>query len=348
MTGTEIFDVIFHELGPQGEPGKNGITPHIGENGNWFIGEEDTGKSSKGERGEDGESITIASIDESFEDGGVNIVTFSDGKILTIKNGKAGDRGEKGDTGEGFSVYKTYGSVEEMENDALNAPEGSFVLITSDVEEEDNAKLYAKSADGFVFLTDMSGAQGITGPQGPAGYSPIKGKDYFDGKDGTNATITGASATVDNNTGTPSVSVELSGTESERTFNFAFKNIKGEAGKDGQDGYTPVKGVDYFDGQPGKDGQDGKDGTSVTVSSVSESTSDGGENVVTFSDGKTITVKNGSKGNKGDKGDKGDTGSTGPAGYTPVRGTDYWTPEDKTAMVNDVLSALPTWSGGAY
>lgn len=28
---------------PFGEPGKDGITPHIGENGNWFIGEEDTG-----------------------------------------------------------------------------------------------------------------------------------------------------------------------------------------------------------------------------------------------------------------------------------------------------------------
>ena len=97
MTGTEIFDVVFHELGPQGEPGKDGITPHIGENGNWFIGEEDTGKSSKGERGKDGESITIASVDESFEDGGANTVTFSDGKSIIIRNGKKGDRGEKGD-----------------------------------------------------------------------------------------------------------------------------------------------------------------------------------------------------------------------------------------------------------
>lgn len=31
------------EPGPQGEPGVNGLTPYIGENGNWFIGEEDTG-----------------------------------------------------------------------------------------------------------------------------------------------------------------------------------------------------------------------------------------------------------------------------------------------------------------
>ena len=50
-----------------------------------------------------------------------------------------------------------------------------------------------------------------------------------------------------------------------------------------------------------------KDGTSVTVKSVSESTIDGGSNVVTFSDGKTVTIKNGSKGSKGEKGDKGDS-----------------------------------------
>ena len=60
---------------------------------------------------------------------------------------------------------------------------------------------------------------------------------------------------------------------------------------DGEDGYTPQKGVDYFDGQ---------NGTSVTVSTVTESTEDGGTNVVTFSDGKTLNVKNGSKGSKGD------------------------------------------------
>ena len=140
-------------------------------------------------------------------------------------------------------------------------------------------------------------------------------------------------------------------------------------GRDGKDGYTPIKGVDYFDGKDGNPGADGKDGTSVTVSSVSESTADGGSNVVTFSDGKTLTVKNGSKGSRGDKGDtgpkgdKGDTGATGPAGpsgpagangqngadgKTPEKGTDYYTEADKTEMVNRVISALPTWNGGSY
>jgi len=34
-------------VGPRGLPGKDGITPHIGENGNWFIGEQDTGNKAE-------------------------------------------------------------------------------------------------------------------------------------------------------------------------------------------------------------------------------------------------------------------------------------------------------------
>lgn len=93
----------------------------------------------------------------------------------------------------------------------------------------------------------------------------------------------------------------------------------GKDGEDGKDGYTPIKGIDYFDGTNGKDG---KDGASVTVSNVSESSADGGSNIVTFSDGKTLTVKNGSKGSKGDKGDKGETGATGEQGLQGEKGAD--------------------------
>ena len=48
------------------------------------------------------------------------------------------------------------------------------------------------------------------------------------------------------------------------------------------------------------------------------------------------------------KGDKGDTGAAGADGYTPVKGTDYWTAADKAEIVADTLAALPKWTGGNY
>lgn len=34
--------------------------------------------------------------------------------------------------------------------------------------------------------------------------------------------------------------------------------------------------------------------------------------------------------------------------HTPVRGTDYWTEADKQTILSEVLTALPTWTGGEY
>lgn len=86
----------------KGADGKDGITPHIGDNGNWYIGSEDTGKPSRGAsgtKGSDGTSVTITNVTESTEDGGSNVVEFSDGKTLTVKNGAAGADGTPGKDG---------------------------------------------------------------------------------------------------------------------------------------------------------------------------------------------------------------------------------------------------------
>lgn len=42
--------------GAPGAPGADGQTPYIGDNGNWWIGDVDTGKPSRGEKGESGDA----------------------------------------------------------------------------------------------------------------------------------------------------------------------------------------------------------------------------------------------------------------------------------------------------
>ena len=84
-----------------------------------------------------------------------------------------GGKGDKGDPGKDFSIYKTYASISAMNADKDNVPLTEFVLIASTVEDPDNAKLFVRSNDatsGFVYLTDLSGAQGIKGDRGYSSY----------------------------------------------------------------------------------------------------------------------------------------------------------------------------------
>ena len=52
--GTNGTDGAPGKDGADGAPGKDGITPTIGENGNWYLGDEDTGKPSRGATGPQG------------------------------------------------------------------------------------------------------------------------------------------------------------------------------------------------------------------------------------------------------------------------------------------------------
>ena len=79
---------------------------------------------------------------------------------------------------------------------------GDFVIIASNVEDPDNAKLYVKTSNGFNFITDMSGATGIqgpkgdtgetgpAGPQGPQGVQGIQGPQGEKGETGPAGTYT--------------------------------------------------------------------------------------------------------------------------------------------------------------
>lgn len=54
------------------------------------------------------------------------------------------------------------------------------------------------------------------------------------------------------------------------------------------------------------------------------------------------------RGKEGPQGPQGEPGAAGANGYTPVKGTDYWTEADKEAIVQDVLAAMPSAEGVAF
>lgn len=68
--------------------------------------------------------------------------------------------------GDAFTYKKEYPSVEAMEADwgTADVKLGEYVLInTDDVEDPDDAKVYLKTQEGWKFIVDLSGMQGIQG-----------------------------------------------------------------------------------------------------------------------------------------------------------------------------------------
>lgn len=68
--------------------------------------------------------------------------------------------------GDDFTYKKEYPSVEAMEADwgTADVKLGEYVLInTNDVEDPDDAKVYLKTQEGWKFIVDLSGMQGIQG-----------------------------------------------------------------------------------------------------------------------------------------------------------------------------------------
>lgn len=99
---------------------------------------------------------------------------------LKGKDGAKGDQGiqgVQGPTGKNFEIKKTYGSVAQMtSSNGAGLDDGDFVLIaTTNTNDVDNSKMYTWDGSKYVYLDDLSGAQGIKGDQGPQGIQGPKG-----------------------------------------------------------------------------------------------------------------------------------------------------------------------------
>ena len=101
----------------------------------------------------EGTSITVSNVSESTEDGGNNVVTFSDGKTLTVKNGKTGSTGATGANGASVTVSSVSESTSDGGENIVTFSDGKILTV----------KNGSKGSQG------VKGDKGDTGPQGPSG-----------------------------------------------------------------------------------------------------------------------------------------------------------------------------------
>ncbi len=137
-------------------------------------------------------------------------------------------------------------------------------------------------------------------------------------------------------------------TEDVDSLHFAFTLPKGDKGDKGEDGYSPEKGVDYWT-QEDVEAIDKKVSdeinyvnTSMQYATRTAAAAKAEANAATAAANAAVADLQAKADAGAFKGDKGDAGEDG---YTPVRGTDYWTAEDIAAIKGYVDTAI---LGGAW
>ena len=229
---------------------RDGITPHIGANGNWFLGSQDTGVSAAGQKGEPGEAgapgtpgqpgITphIDSATKHWMTGDTDTGISAEGTpgphgangadgvsptvsvasntgteyrlTITDKNGSITTPNLKGQNGAGS------GSVSVTVGETTTGAPGSNATVT-------NSGTASAPVLNFTIPRGDKGEPGIQGPKGDPGPAGANGRD---GTDGVSPTVAVASNT----------STEYKLTITDKNGSITTPNLKGQNGSGGGSG----------------------------------------------------------------------------------------------------------------
>lgn len=262
--GAHSFDVM------NGQDGGEAATPTIGENGNWYINGEDTGKPSRGEDGapgadgedgapgekgdpgepgEDGVSPTVAT--SSIEGGTHVVITDASGAHeFDVMNGADGADGAPGAPGEDGQD----GAPGAKGDPGADGADG-FSPTVQVADEEGSHTVTITDATGQHAFTVYDGQDGAPGEKGDPGEPGADGEDGApgaDGQDGVSPTV--ATSAIEGGT-------HVTITDASGAHEFDVMN-----GTDGAPGEKGDPGEDGAPGAKGDPGEDGADGFSPTVS----------------------------------------------------------------------------------
>ena len=258
------------DKGDPGATGPQGITPTIGENENWYLGNVDTGKPSRGRQGEKGEK------GETGATGATGPKGDTGPKGETGPRGPQGLQGIQGEPGKGLTISGYYATEQALAAAVTNPTAGDAYGVGT--AEPYDIYIYDGVTSAWVNNGPLQGAKGEKGDKGDTGAQGEPGKDGRPGAAGAPGTD-GITPTIGANgnwflgstdTGKPSRGEKgeqgVQGPQGEQgakgetgaagaTGPEGPQGPKGEQGPQGEPGatgpqgpagHTPVKGTDYF------------------------------------------------------------------------------------------------------
>ena len=143
-------DAGYYE-GTGGGSGTNGITPHIGENGNWYIGTEDTGVKAAGEDG-----VGITSVDEMGGDATrtTHRMNFSDGSYYEF-DVYHGDKGDPYTLTETDKAVIVSAATESMKSEGSGVVLYTPQTLTAAQQEQARANLGIVGEEQYEFVDSV-------------------------------------------------------------------------------------------------------------------------------------------------------------------------------------------------
>ena len=238
----------------------------------------------------------------------------------TGPKGEKGDQGEKGDKGDPGEK----GETGSQGIQGIQGPQG---------EQGPKGETGPQGPQG---MQGPQGPQGETGQQGPQGPQGIQGKPFT--IEDVYSTVQEMIADYDNKNINDYVMIQGNIEQEDNAKLFVKKetedptyrwiyiaDFSGATGIQGPQGIQGIQGIQGPKGETGPQGEQGPKGDQGIQGPQGEQGPKGEQGI------QGIQGETGPQGPQGEQGPKGETGPQGPQGndgYTPIKGTDYFTPQD--------------------